>query len=188
MNLGFDIDGVISNFTQRFAEIVNKRYGITITETEMYCYDADLILGIPKEEAAEIAVEIIKSDLPLNPLAKETLEKLTAEGHSIYLLTARSDTLFYYTLMWLKQKSVPYKEIYHLVGGKKYQANVNVDLVVEDSLQEALEYTRMVKHVLLFDQPWNKTKNVKDLIKRVYSWTDIYKEVQKIMIKTSQTM
>lgn len=180
MNLGFDIDGVISDFTKRFTEIVKKRYGVSLTDADMYCHDADLVLGISKEEAAEIATEIMKSDLPLNPLAKETLDKLASEGHHIYLLTARSKALFDYTSVWLKQKAIPYAEIFHLIGGKKYLADVPIDLVVEDNLEDALKYSKTVKHVLLFDQPWNKTKNVKDLIKRVHSWAEIYEEVQRI--------
>jgi uncharacterized HAD superfamily protein len=82
--------------------------------------------------------------------------------------------------MWLKRKDIPYKRILHLDAGKKYLADVNVDLVVEDFLEEAIELARRIKHVLLFDQPWNKTKNVRGLINRVYNWSDIYEEVHKI--------
>ncbi len=180
MKLGFDIDGVISDFTRRFTEIVRERYGVSLTDADMYCSDANLVLGVSREEAVEIAAELVKSDLPLNPLASETLRKLASEGHSIYLLTARSDTLAKYTTAWLEKNSIPYDAIFHLVGGKKYLANVNVDLVVEDNLEDALEYSKTVKRVLILDQPWNKTKNVKALIKRVYSWSEIYDEVQRM--------
>jgi uncharacterized HAD superfamily protein len=180
MNLGFDIDGVISNFTVHFVDIIQKRYGATLTDADMYSYDVSLVLGITKDEVADIVNETLKSDLPLNPLAKETLDKLNAEGHNIYLLTARSDELIEYTLNWLKQKGVVYKDIFHLTSGKKNLVDVSIDLAVEDNLEEAVELTKKVKHVLLFDQPWNKTKNVKDLIKRVYSWSEVYEEIQKV--------
>jgi uncharacterized HAD superfamily protein len=180
MNLGFDIDGVISNFTKQFIDIIQKKYGVAISDSDMYSYEVNLVLGIPKEDVAEIVNEILKSDLPLNPSAKETLDRLAAEGHRIYLLTARSEELIQHTSTWLKQKDIPYTEILYLIRGKKSLAEFSVDLVVEDSLEEALELTKKVNHVLLFDQPWNKTKNVKGLIKRVYSWSEVYEEVQKI--------
>jgi uncharacterized HAD superfamily protein len=178
--LGFDIDGVISNFTVYFVDIIQKRYGYSLTDTDMYSYDLSLVLGITKDEVADIVNETLKSDLPLNPLAKETLDKLNSEGHNIYLLTARSDELIEYTLNWLKQKGIVYKDIFHLTSGKKNLIDVPIDLAVEDNLEEAIELTRKVKHVLLFDQPWNKTKNVKDLIKRVYNWFEVYEEIQKV--------
>jgi uncharacterized HAD superfamily protein len=119
MNLGFDIDGVISDFTIHFVNIIQKRYGATLTDADMYSYDLSLVLGITKDEVADIVNETLKSDLPLNPLAKETLDKLNSEGHNIYLLTARSDELIKYTLNWLKQKGIVYKDIFHLTSGKK---------------------------------------------------------------------
>ena len=151
-----------------------------MTDADMYSYDVSLVLGITKDEVADIVNETLKSDLPLNPLAKETLDKLNSEGHNIYLLTARSDELTEYTLNWLKQKGIVYKDIFHLTSGKKNLVDVPIDLAVEDNLEEAIELTRKVKHVLLFYQPWNKTKNVKDLIKRVYNWFEVYEEIQKV--------
>lgn len=185
MNLGFDIDGVISNFTGQFTDIVQKKFGITLTDADLYSYDVSLVLGITKDEVADIVTETLKSDLPLNPLAKETLDKLASEGHNVFLLTARSETLIDHTSRWLKQKCIAHNEIFYLRGGKKYLADVSVDLVVEDNLEEAIELTRKVKHVLLFDQPWNRTKNVKGLVKRVHDWPEIYDEVQKIAASLS---
>ena len=179
MNLGFDIDGVISNFTTNFVDIIQNRYGVKLTGADMYSYDVSLVLGITKDEVADIVNETLKSDLPLNPLAKETIDKLNSEGHNIYILTARSDELTEYTLNWLKQKGIVYKDIFHLTSGKKNLVDVFIDLAVEDNLEEAIELTKKVKHVLLFNQPWNKTKNVKGLIKRVYSWSEVYEEIQK---------
>ena len=187
MNLGFDIDGVISDFTVRFNEVIQRKYGISLTSEEMYSYDVNLVLGILKSEVADIVTETLSSNLPLNPQAKETLDMLHAEGHSIYLLTARSSNLNEVTLRWLRENAVPFKKLYHLVGGKKYLAEVTVDVVVEDNLEEALELTRSAKHVLLFDQPWNKTKNVKGLIKRVYSWSEVYREIQTLAAQTKGT-
>ena len=180
MNLGFDIDGVISNFTKQFTDIIQKKYGVALSDSDMYSYEVNLVLGILKEDVAEIVTETLKSSLPVTPLAKETLDKLIAEGHKIYLLTARSEELNQHTSTWLKQKGIPYTEILYLIRGKKSLAEFSVELVVEDSLEEALELTKKVNHVLLFDQPWNKTKNVKGLIKRVYNWSEVYEEVQKI--------
>ncbi len=180
MNLGFDIDGVISDFTKRFTDIIQRRYEVILTDEDMYSYDVSLVLGIPKEEVFDIVTETLKSDLPLIPLAKETLGKLNSEGHDIYLLTARSKELIEHTIDWLKRKDIVYKRVFHLAAGKKNLADISIDLAVEDNLEEALELSRKVKHVLLFNQPWNKTMNVKSLVKRVYDWPEIYEEVQKL--------
>jgi len=180
MNLGFDIDGVISDFVKTFNELVKNRYGIKLNEADIYCHDLNLVLGITKDERNQLITETLKKDLALNHGAKETLEKLYSEGHKIYLLTARFGVLAKVTKDWLKRNGIPYTELLQLTEGEKHRANVGLDLIVEDCLQDALEWSQKVKNILVYDHPWNKTLNVNKLIKRVYSWDDIYEEVQRL--------
>lgn len=180
MNLGFDIDGVISDFVSTFIKLVYEKCKVTINENDIYCHDLNLVLGIRKKDSYELIAETLKKDLALYSGAKETLEKLQLEGHKIYLLTARFGDLAEVTRLWLKEKGIPYTEILQLTEGKKHQANINLDLIVEDCLLDALEWTQRVNHILIFDHPWNQTKNVKNLVKRVHSWDEIYKEVHEI--------
>lgn len=180
MNLGFDIDGVISDFVKAFRELVESKYDVKLNEAEIYCHDLNLVLGITKNERNQLIVETLRKDLALNHGAKRTLKKLSSEGHKIYLLTARFGVPAKVTKDWLKRKGIPYTELLQLTEGEKYRANVSLDLIVEDCLQDALEWSQKVKTILVYDHPWNKTLNVNNLIKRVYSWDEIYEEVQRL--------
>jgi len=180
MNLGFDIDGVVSDFVKTFCELVKTKYGIPLKEGDIYCHDLNLVLGITKADINQLITETLKKDLALNYGAKETLEKLSLEGHKIYLLTARYSFLLENTETWLKKKGIPYTKLLHLIEGEKYLTNTELDLIVEDCLEDALEWSQKVKNVLVYDHPWNKTLNVKNLVKRVYSWDEIYAEVQQL--------
>lgn len=184
MNLGFDIDGVIANFTEPLLEIIKDKYGLALKVSDIYTFDLGVVLGITKTESNQLINETLKKDLPLNSGAKETLEQISREGHSIYLLTGRFGYLRDLTQSWLNEKEVPYTQLHLLNVGEKYLAKVEpLDLVVEDSLEEALEWTRKVRNVLVYDQPWNRTLNVKGLTKRVYNWSQIYSEVQSLTVK-----
>jgi uncharacterized HAD superfamily protein len=180
MNLGFDIDGVISDFVSAFIDLVYEKYHVTISEKDIYCHDLNLVLGIRKKERNELIAEILKKDLPLYSGAKETLERLQVEGHNIYLLTARYGDLIDVTRLWLKNKGIPYNGLLQLAEGEKYQANINLDLIVEDCLLDAIEWTQKINAVLILDHPWNQTKNVKNLVKRVHGWDEIYNEINEL--------
>lgn len=180
MNLGFDIDGVISDFVTTFIKIVHEKYGVTLTEEEIYCHDLNLVLGITKKERNDLITETLKQDLPLNKGAKETIEKLSSEGHKIYLLTARYGALLDETRLWLNKKKIAYTQLVHLCEGQKYLADIKIDLIVEDCLLDALEWTQKISNVLVFDHPWNQTKNIRKLIKRVHNWDEIYDEIQQL--------
>lgn len=181
MNLGFDIDGVIANFVKTFIEIVQKKYALSLKETDIYCHELDLVLGIDKEEKNELIRETIKEDLDVYPGAKAIIERLYEEGHKIFILTARPNDLIEVTKTWLKKKGILYTELIQLNEGEKHLAQIDLDLIVEDNLEEAIGLSKKVKNVLVYDHPWNQTLNVKGLVKRVRNWNEIFEEIQRLM-------
>ena len=112
MNLGFDIDGVISDFAKTLARVVKKHYNLKLDETEICYHDLDLLLGISKEESSQLVKETLLGDIVLVKGAKEALLKLYLEGHEIFILTARFKELENVTKDWLERRGVPYSPIY----------------------------------------------------------------------------
>jgi uncharacterized HAD superfamily protein len=87
------------------------------------------------------------------------------------------------TKTWLEKKGIPYTELIQLNQGEKHLAKIDLDLIVEDNLEDALGWSKKVKNVLIYDHPWNQTLNVKGLVKRVYNWNEIFEEVQRLKAK-----
>ena len=185
MNLGFDIDGVISDFVRSFVKVVEKHYNLALTETDIYCHDLNLVLGISRKERNKLIRETLLEELELNSGAKKALAKLYSEGHQIFILTARSSDLVNVTKDWLKKKGIPYSQLIQLNEGEKHLAEVSLDLVVEDNLEDAIGYSQKVKNVLVYDHPWNQSFNVKGLFKRVYNWNEILKEIEQLKVASS---
>ncbi|HEY4675473.1 MAG TPA: hypothetical protein VIH48_05415 [Candidatus Bathyarchaeia archaeon] len=185
MKLGFDIDGVISNFAKSFPSIVKKHFDIEITEKDIPCHDLGLVLGIGKEDRDLLIKETFLKGVEPMPDAKEVLSKLYSEGHEILILTARNSDLVDVTKRWLKDKEIPYSQLVFLDEGYKYLCALDVDLIVEDNLDDAIKWSKRVKNILVYDHPWNQSFNVMKLFKRVYSWKDIEKEIDHICANTS---
>jgi uncharacterized HAD superfamily protein len=124
--------------------------------------------------------ETLLSEIAPIPNAPNSLRRLASVGHRIYILTARYKDFIDTTKNWLNKHQIPYTQIIHCNEGEKCYTSVELDLIVEDNLEEALEWSPKVKHILIYDHPWNQTLNVKGLIKRVYSWEDILAEIQHL--------
>lgn len=186
MNLGFDIDGVISDFVGTLLGVVRKRYDLVLTESDIYCHDLDQVLGITKQERDSLVRETLVSDPTPNAGAKETLTKLRQEQHQIVLLTARPADLAVVTRKWLERREIPYSHLVQLNEGEKHLANVSADLIVEDNLEDAIGWSSKIKDVLVYDHPWNKSFNVNGLFKRVYSWDDILEEIEHLKVASPQ--
>lgn len=182
MDLGFDIDGVISDFVRSFVKVVKGHYDLTLTEADIHCHDLDLVLGISKQERNKLIRETLLEELELNPGAQKTLAKLSSEGHRIFILTARSGNLAGITETWLRKKKIPCFQLLQLKEGEKHLASVSLDLVVENNLEDAIGWSHKVRKVLIYDHPWNRSFNVRNLVKRVYNWDDIYKEIEQLKV------
>ena len=123
MKLGFDIDGVISDFVGTFMRIVKKRkYSLTLTENKIYCHDLNLVLGVSKKEGIELIRETLLSEMSVMPKAQRILTSLKSKGHQIFILTARFKDLESTTKAWLKSQGIPYTRLIQLNQGEKYRA------------------------------------------------------------------
>jgi uncharacterized HAD superfamily protein len=186
MNLGFDIDGVIADFANVLISLVKEKYNIVFTKEEIYCHDINLVLGLTKRETESLITEAFSQQIDLINGSKSILEKLQEERHKIYLLTARSKHLRKMTENWLKKNGICYTQLIHLDKGEKNQTKLNLDIIVEDCLQEALEWSPKIQNIIVYNHPWNQTRNIKKIIKRVKNWDEIYLEIQKVNQKRSK--
>ena len=48
MKLGFDIDGVIANFTDVLLQTIKQAYGLTLTEKDITSFSLSVVLGITR--------------------------------------------------------------------------------------------------------------------------------------------
>ena len=149
MNLGFDIDGVIADFVTVLIATVKEKYNIVFTKEEIYCHGINLVLGLTKKETEDLIAEALSQDMEIVNGSKSILEKLHAEGHKIYLLTARAKNTRKMTENWLKKNGICYTQLIHLDKGEKNQTKLNLDVIVEDCLQEALEWSPKVKNIIV---------------------------------------
>ena len=172
MKIGVDIDGVIADFVTMFRKLVKKRYGVSLSESDIYAHDLFLVLGVQEQEAKKLIRETLLTKLKLVPNAKKSLAHLS-KYHKIFIITARPKDLLEQTTRWLKSNGISYHGIVQQDEGEKHESNLKLDVVIEDNLTEAIKWIGKAKKVLLFDHPWNKSLNVRNLITRVRDWEDI---------------
>ena len=172
MKIGVDIDGVISNFVKNFRIIVKEAYNIDLREQDIYVHDLYLTLGISKTEASNHIYECLTQDLEVIEGAKDGITRLYND-HEILILTARPKELNGITEKWLKKNNIPYHNLIHFGEGNKHKADVKLDIIIEDNLTEAMNWIDKSKIILVYDHPWNKSLNIKNLFQRVCSWIEI---------------
>ena len=172
LKIAVDIDGVVSDFVGTFVPLVKERYGVELTHNDIYVHDLFLVLGITEQEALELIIETLQRPICLIPGAAEALKKIN-EHNEVSFITARPPSTHEITTRWLYKHKIRYHSLIWLKEGNKHLSEREFDIVIDDHLRELIGFHNKAKYLVVFDHPWNQTRNVKSLITRVYTWNDI---------------
>ena len=182
MNIGIDIDGVLTNDDDYILDFTSK-----------YCYEHDLkgfdnanLYEYRKlnwdentinDYRKEYFLNYIKNE-PARKFASEVIKKLRNEGNKIFIISARYKTAEYgkinnenvreCTLDWLRKNKIEYDKIIFTKPPKVNEILENkIDIMIEDSPTTINELVKVVK-VLYYDTRYNRSIEHEN-ITRVYS-------------------
>ena len=190
MNIGIDIDNVISNFNEVLKEeflkhdkelrntgIVNSNLHMT---QGMFDWSEDEIWGFYLKN-----IERIAKNLEVKPGAKEYIDKLKEDGHRIVIITGRDNgeytDPFNMTEKWLKEKEIKYDKLIltNVYTNRLAKVEIcfenNIDIMIDDSKHNCRASMENNITTLLMDTPYNRTE--KDMI-RVNNWKEIYEFIK----------
>lgn len=188
MRIGVDIDNVISTFNEELLEEFLKHnrelgYSDEINENADY-----ITRGMFNWKDGEVEafyrdnIERIVNKLNVKDGAKEYIDKLKKDGHSIYIITGRDNgehsNPYNNTKKWLDDNSIYYDELILTNAYKNDEHGKsekcienNIDIMIDDSIHICKDCIDYGITTLLMDTPYNR--NVND-IPRVNSWKEIY--------------
>lgn len=189
MRIGIDVDGTLTNL-QRFVFDKGCEYfkkSVVRTDTMQVRNTFD----VTKEEEGKFWDDNI-FDYAANyePMyyASNVLNKLHADGHEIYIITARYHTyensevgkrMRSTVKEWLDKNNLYYDKVVFTHEGKKQRCReLNIDIMIEDKASNILAIASDRK-VIVMDQPWNR-KTEGDNIHRVYSWSEVLSKIEEI--------
>lgn len=192
MNIGIDIDGVLTNYGRQIID-----YGTKMCIEEGWPINIDIdeyleenAFNWNKEQAYKFTDRYFIKYLiqcPVREFAPEIIEKLRKEGDKIFLITARNDEEMpkeYYgkmkplTKKWLTNQNIKYDKIFFEKEKLKLCIDNNIDVMIEDSPQNIQNISKQIK-VIKFDCRYNK-EVYNENITIAYSWYHIYDIINKM--------
>ena len=185
MNIGIDIDNVISNFNDALLneyllhdkELRNS--GIVSKNAEyiregMFDWNEDEEISFYKNNIERIAkkLEVIAG-------AKEYIYKLHEDGHFIYIITGRDNgeytEPYNMTKEWLDNNNIYYDDLILTDAYDKHAKTekcleYNIDIMIDDSIRICSACIKNGITTILMDTLYNRYSN----IQRVKSWKEFY--------------
>ena len=185
MNIGIDIDNVLSNFNDellkefmahdkelRNSGIVNKDVYIT---RGMFDWSKDEFNDFYYKN-----IERIAKNLNVIDEAPEYIRRLREKGYKIYIISGRDNgeysNPYKMTKDWLEKYDIQYDKLiltntFDSFEKAKVCLENNISIMVDDSSRIQLEIDKTKVKALLMDTPYNR--QIESLI-RVHNWKEIY--------------
>ena len=190
MNIGIDIDNVISNFDESFglacleydkaklrgSGVVNFR---AQTMFETFDWSEDELIEFLSKHCEDIAKNL---DIKWN--CKKYIDKLLEDGHNVYLITHRAAPCYNSprktTRDWLKKFDVKYTKLIFSQDADKTKEclNNNIDVMIDDRLDQCriMSANGIRCFVMLTKYNYLHVKG----FPYVYTWEDVYKTIKNI--------
>ena len=193
MNIGIDIDGVLTDMEREVTDYATKmcvEEGLPIKVDVSQYYETDTFDWTQEQSDRfwnkYLVPYVIKSNA--RKYSKEIIEKLRQEGNKIYIITARDESGMpeeYYGRMqqltkeWLATHEIEYDKLIFAKDKEKLQRCIenNVDIMIEDSPSNIQNISTKIK-VIKFDCQYNKQVSGENIV-TAYSWYHIYDIIQK---------
>ena len=194
MKIGIDIDNVISNFNDELLKEYLK-HDKELRNTGIINEDVFIRYGMfdwtEKEESEFYKNNIERIAKKLQPLnrATETIKKLKEDGNEIIIISGRNNgeynNPYKLTEEWLAKYNIVYdKLILTNAYNKEEKANVckenNIDIMIEDSTQTAVNIEKIGTNVLFMNTRYNKNN---ENFEKVSNWKEIYSKISKLYKK-----
>ncbi|GJJ76606.1 hypothetical protein EMPS_08965 [Entomortierella parvispora] len=197
--IAVDLDEVLAKTSLAIADWHNVTYGTTLTLTDFISYDYTKIWGGTREESINKWRTFFDSPyfLKVEPVegSLETLKLLKSRRFSLVIVTARQQFVADLTKKFV-DRHYPgiFESIYfanHFLTEQEKMTfiskpksvicrDVHAQLLIDDSLENAIEVSKAGIPVLLFDlngsYKWNKLADGQELpekVTRVKSWKDV---------------
>ena len=193
MNIGIDIDGVLTNMevwqNEAAAKYMYEKYNKSIINDSGY--DTSEIYGVSKKQDQQWWFETYEEYMkqPARKYANEITNKLAQEGNKIYIITARCIERDFTTMtdeimqdgikQWLKENNIKYNKIYFSPEDKTTICKkLKLDIMIEDKKSSIEEISKIIP-VYCFDAKYNKNIAENKNIIRCYNWYDLYKKIKE---------
>lgn len=191
MKIGIDIDEVLARFLPAIIKYHNETYNTSLKDADFKTYNLWESWGGTKEESIEKINDFFQTDYfkkikPISGAQKAT--RMLKENNDLSIITSRKDEIAKETESWVHQHFPNIFSEVHFAGhyfsnGQNSKTkrqicdSLEVNVLIEDNFEYALECLSPKRKVLLFDYPWNREIELPNGIKRVHSWEEIIEHI-----------
>ena len=189
MNIGIDIDDTICKTGEllgAYALQFELERGFVMPENFAFQHNVEQMFGWTQDDWLEFKdkyLDLVHLKVQPKPLAKEVIDELKNDGHTIKIITARyhetpnSERI---TRQWLKDQGINHDGLIFDCQEKEIGCRKeSIDVFIDDNKENCLAVADAGIKTFIFDALWNQDFT-DSRVKRVHVWPQFYQQIAKI--------
>ncbi len=186
MKIAIDLDEVVGDFMAGLIKFHNDTYNTNFTKLDFFSYKFWEVWGGSEEEAIQKVYDFHKTSYfnNIKPVSGviDVLKELKKENE-LFLITSRQYDIMEKTKKWIEKyfsgifSGIYFTNHYSQNGNSRKKSdlcdNLNIDVLIEDSLDYAIECLKPNRKIILFKYPWNEKKEKPKGIHTVSNWEEV---------------
>lgn len=183
LHLAIDLDDCVLDFVGGVRQAIKKEYGVELRDEDITDFNLrpflDPIIG-RSWWAWMRDRSWIWSHFDAVDGAIGTLDRLRRDGHYLELVTSKPEWAEANVYRWLGKWRPPFQRV-TIVGPEDFKVDfTDADLLVDDKLENIMEFSRAMRRALLFTRPHNSRAMLPQGAVRVDGWPEVYSEIRRI--------
>lgn len=174
-----DLDNVLVNTGQAWVDTLNERHGTTVKYDDISKWDVEEFF--PTLSCKEIYDPLesgeVWSRVSLIPGARETLDKLIAEEHEVFIVTASSMNTIGKKWREVIKKFLPMIHQDHIIVTHR-KGMIKGDVLIDDA---PFNFDGGDFFCILFDAPHNRAERSSGFV-RVSNWDEAYEYIHGLEV------
>jgi len=193
MRIGVDLDGGLVDCIGPLLKWHNHKYRTNFIVDQVLGQDLSRLWGCSEKEVIRRCNIFYKSkyfrDIKPVPCAQEGIEKLSRKNE-LFAVTARPLSIEKGTLKCVNTyfpdrfEEIILTDEFSQNGSGTNKLDIysekRIELVIEDSLINAIDCAVNNIDVILINYPWNKSQKLHDKIKRVENWNELQRKYYRL--------
>ena len=190
MKIGIDLDEVLADFLLAVIKYHNLTYGTKLKRSQFLSYGLWKTWGGTEDEATQKLCDFYETPFFKNiqpvPSARKAIFTLK-QNNDLFIITSRKNDIAETTQKWINKyfpnifTEIYFANNYFQGGDSKTKAQIcdeiGIDILIEDSMEYALECVNSKRKIFLLDCPWNQYPELPQGIRRFLSWDEIVQAI-----------
>lgn len=183
MYIGLDFDGVISDCGQLKSEGAKKLYGIDIPPSQFkkeLVIEGGLLSAQQYRNLQKIVYATREIGFSMKPVDNVFLylPKILANGHKLKIITSREGNALEIAEDWTRAHGMALEFVGVGYAKSKLVAASGLDMFIDDDFDKLKPLVGAIPNLFLYSWDYNQHIDVGSAAKRVFSWKEIYQNIQ----------